>query len=76
MNDYIFNTELPLSTNEITMTIFLDEEFYKVFNDECDIIMQDGTYAEVEDSEGILWGLQASGNGDFLSHRISFEKLS
>lgn len=40
----------------------------------CEIIEQDGTYAEVIQS-GIKIGIHASGNGDFYSHKVEFVKV-
>ena len=43
---------------------------------EFDVILDDGSYAEVLDGKGQKWALHASGDGDFVSHRIRFEALS
>jgi len=75
MDDYIFETKEPLATNEITMEVFLNDYFYEVFDSESQVIKDDGTFVEVKSGDGILWGLHASGNGDFVSHRIRFEQL-
>lgn len=40
------------------------------------LIEDDGSYAEVFDGKGQKWGLHASGDDDFTTHRIRFEALS
>jgi len=74
MKDYYFTTNEELSTNEITMQVFLDEYFNDVFTIKDKIILLDGTYAEVNTLEGV-YGVHASGNGDFRNHKIRFEKI-
>lgn len=76
MEDYRFTTKTPLATNEATMSVFLDEHFYERFDSEAQVITDDGTYVEVEKGNGKLWAVHASGDGDFVSHRISFELLT
>lgn len=65
-----FETEEELATNELTMNEFLD--LFDV--PEEDIHLFDGTYVELK-IEGILYRVDASGNGDFRSHKIEIEKL-
>lgn len=65
-----FETEEELATNEITMNEFLD--LYDI--PEEDIHLHDGTYVELN-IEGVLYRVDASGNGDFRSHKIEIEKL-
>ena len=78
MEDYIFNTEQPLATNEETMSRFLEDYFYHVFDPEAQVIELDGTYAVIQEGYGSdkKWACHAEGNGDFCSHRISFELVS
>lgn len=76
MEDYRFTTKTPLATNEATMSVFLYEHFYERFDSEAQVITDDGTYVEVENGNGKLWAVHASGDGDFVSHRISFELLT
>lgn len=75
MEDYIFNTQHPLATNSETMTVFIEDHFYDVFDSEAQVLQVDGTYAEVE-SDNKIYAVNASGNGDFISHRIRFEILN
>ena len=46
------------------------------FDIDAIFIEDDGSYAEVLDGNGKKWALHASGDGDFVSHRIRFEALS
>ena len=69
MKTYYWTTEQPHTCNTHTMCQYLEEI------NTLEIIDQDGTYAEVVDDEGQKWGLHASGNGDFFSHKIEFEKI-
>lgn len=77
MENYYFRTIDPVPNNEQTMAQFLNtnEHFYSVFDVDAQIILEDGTYAEVEDGLGKKWGVHASGNGDFNNHIITFEEL-
>ena len=76
MENYRFTTEKPIGTNEETMTVFLDDHFYEVFDNKAQVLEDDGTYVEVENGDGKLWAVHASGDGDFVSHKIRFELLS
>lgn len=76
MEDFRFTTIEPLATNADTMDWFLNEHFYEVFDEDAIFIEDDGSYAEVFDGKGQKWGLHASGDGDFTTHRIRFEALS
>jgi hypothetical protein len=76
METYYWNTELPLATNTDTMNDFLDNHLGSYCGSDYKITEQDGTYAEIENKEGTNYGLHASGNGDFCSHKIEFDKLS
>jgi hypothetical protein len=75
MKDYTFTTKEPLVTNSDTMNSFANDHFYKVFDKDAVFTEDDGSYAEVLDGNGVKWGLHASGDGDFISHRIRFEQL-
>lgn len=75
MEDFRFTTTNPHSTNEETMQEFLYEHFYERFCIESLILVNDGSYAEVQDRKDRLWAVHASGDGDFTSHRIRFELL-
>ena len=44
--------------------------------DGTQVITDDGTYVEVENGNGELWAVHASGDGDFVSHRIRFEPIT
>lgn len=75
MKDFRFETILPISTNEEAMEYFLNNRFPEVFSEDAVIIENNGSYAEVEESDGLKWGLHSSGDGDFVSHRIRFEEI-
>jgi len=77
MTDYIFSTIQSLPNNESTMAEFLENEnhFYSRFEKDSEIILLDGTYAEVKNSDGKIYAVHAGGNGDFNNHRITFEEI-
>lgn len=77
MIDYIFSTIESLPNNESTMTEFLENDyhFYSRFDKDSEIILVDGTYAEVKNTDGKTYGVHAGGNGNFNNHRIRFEEL-
>lgn len=77
MEDYRFSTAVPLSTNEDTMAEFLDNDihFCERFNKDAAVVVNDGTYAEIQDADGKRYAVHAGGDGDFLNHRIRFELL-
>ena len=77
MTDYIFSTIESLQDNESTMVQFLENEnhFYSRFEKDSEIILVDGTYAEVKNADGKIYAVHAGGNGDFNNHRIRFEEL-
>ena len=76
METFYWNTELPLATNTDTMNDFLDNYLERHCGSDYKIIKQDGTYAEIENSEGTTYAVHAGGDGDFVSHRVRFEALS
>lgn len=70
MEDFTWTTTHSHPNNEFTMNEYLDNHLPEEF--EC--FFQDGTYAEIEHKTNkSIWGLHASGNGDFYNHRIRFE---
>ena len=39
-----------------------------------EVIFEDGTYAEIKNKNtGAIWGVNASGDGDFTHHKVEFE---
>lgn len=70
MESIYFNTEHAIPNNSCVMGYFIDN-----INTALDIYLVDGTYAEGEDSDGNIFAIHASGNGDFLSHKIEFELI-
>lgn len=67
---FYWNTNYAHSNNMETMQDYLEN--YLPQN--CEIIEDDGTYAEVVQN-GVKIGIHASGNGDFCSHKVEFEKV-
>lgn len=65
-----FETEEELATNELTMNEFL--ELFDI--PEEDIQLYDGTYVELK-IDNVVYRVDASGNGDFRSHKIEIEKM-
>ena len=74
MEDYTWETEDELNTNTDTMNDFIDNHMEDYCKD-YDVVHTDGSYVEIQDSKGVLYGVHASGNGDFSSHRVRFEHL-
>lgn len=77
MEDYIFSTENELATNACTMNEFLNNgvHFYSRFDEDADVLIEDGSYAEVKNGDGNTYAVHAGGNGDFTNHIIRFELL-
>lgn len=77
MKDYRFTTEEPLATTADTMAAFMnnDEHFYSKFDKGAEVIFEDGSYAEVQNADGKIFEVHAAGDGDFVSHRITFNFL-
>jgi len=53
------------------MDDYLDNHMPDVF----EVIVNDGSYAEIRDPHGNVFSVSASGNGDFKNHKVEFEKL-
>lgn len=63
----------PHSNNTETMDDYLNNHLLEGF----EILEQYGSYAEIKNQEsGAIYGLHASGNGDFCNHKIEFELIS
>ena len=62
-------------TSDISRLVLLMEEYLNEYlPTEFDIIIHDGTYAEVQSKNtDCIYALHASGNGDFRSHKVVFE---
>lgn len=72
METFYWYTEQPHSDNNETMTDYLDNHLPLEFT----IVYQDGTMAEVRNSEtGEIFEAHASGNGDFFNHKVEFNAL-
>lgn len=69
---FYWETDYYHQDNAFTMQDFIENHLPPEF----DVILDDGSYAEVLDGKGQKWALHASGDGDFVSHRIRFEALS
>jgi len=76
MENFTFSTELSLATNEETMNYFIDNYLYEHCGEGYEVVYKDGTYVEIQDDNGTLYGVDASGNGDFCNHKIEFKELS
>jgi hypothetical protein len=78
MEDYTWQTTEPMLTNECTMSDFLNSNyhFYSRFDIGAQVALEDGTYAEVKNGDGRRFAVNASGNGDFYNHKVTFELLS
>ena len=70
METYRWHTIEPHNNNEETMNDYLENHL----SDEFEIIFEDGTYAEIKNKNtGAIWGVNASGDGDFTHHKVEFE---
>ena len=70
METYKWRTIEPHSDNEVTMNDYLENHLPQCF----DIILEGGTYAEIQNKNtGQIFGVNASGDGDFTHHKVEFE---
>ena len=70
MDTYRWRTTEPHATNEITMGDYLENHLPDNFEE----LFVDGTYAEIMDKNTrAIWGVHASGDGDFCNHKVEFE---
>jgi hypothetical protein len=74
--EYLWETEEPLSTNGDTMTDFIDNHMQGYFGEVLEVVYDDGTYIEVQNDDGIGYGINSSGNGDFCNHKVLIEILT
>ena len=70
MNDYLYTTDEYHADNTYTMEDYLLHEM----NDSWEVLLVDGSYAEIKTKDGIF-KVQASGDGDSFNHRISFKEM-
>ena len=68
MDDYTFKTE-PLPTTSCIISEFIERELDKELGIEITYI--DGSYAECLKG-GVMYKMDAMGDGDFENHRIKF----
>ena len=70
MDTYRWETDYEHSNNEETMSDYLNNHL----SDNFDVFFIDGAYAEMQDkSNGKIWAVNASGDGDFRHHKVEFE---
>ena len=72
METYYWSTKEEHFDNSETMDDYLSGHLPDGF----EVLVNEGTYAEIRDKKGIVWGLSALGNGDFRNHKVEFEKLT
>ena len=58
------------ANNSVTMSDFIENKL----DEDVEVLMTDGSYAEIE-WNGNKYAIRASGNGDFLNHKVEFELL-
>ena len=75
MEDYTWITTEAMATNTDTMNDFIDNHMAEHCGSDYEVVHEDGTYVEIQNDKHILYGVNASGNGDFCSHRVRFEEL-
>lgn len=76
MEDYTWNTKESMATNTDTMNDFIDNHMVEYCGLDYGVVHNDGAYIEIHSIKGTLYAVRASGNGDFCSHRVRFEKLN
>ena len=70
METFRWHTIEPHPNNETTMNDYLENHLPQCF----DVILEDGTYAEIQNKNtGQIFGVNASGDGDFTHHKVEFE---
>ena len=70
METYKWHTIETHNNNEETMNDYLENHLPQCF----DVIFEDGTYAEIQNKNtGQIFGVNASGDGDFTHHKVEFE---
>ena len=70
METFKWQTVEPHNNNEETMIEYLENHLPQCF----DVIFEDGTYAEIQNKNtGQIFGVNASGDGDFTHHKVEFE---
>lgn len=73
MDNFYWTTEYEHYNNIHTLSEYLEE----YLPDGFEILMVDGTYAEITNTEsGIMYGVHAQGNGDFRHHMVKFEEIN
>lgn len=70
METFTWHTIDPHNNNEETMNDYLENHLPNEFV----VIFEDGTYAEIKHKQsGAIWGVNATGDGDFIHHKVTFE---
>lgn len=44
--------------------------------EDFEVIMVDGTYAEIKNGRGVIFAVNASGDGGFFNHEVEFVRLA
>lgn len=68
---YTYKTDDPHFNNSETMQDYIDNEM----DQSWEVIMIDGTYAEIMTDAGAVYEVHASGNGDSYNHKIDFKLI-
>lgn len=72
MNNHYWSTEDWHYDNKVTMGDFLENQL----SEEFEILMVDGTYAEIENKETCKkYEVHVSGNGDPFEHKAEFKEI-
>lgn len=70
MTTFRWTTEEFHSTNEVTMTDYLENHLPQNF----ETIFEDGTYSEIKNKNtGQIFAVRAMGDGDSFNHKVEFE---
>ena len=76
METFKWHTYEPHANNEETMCEFIENHLDEYCGYDCKVIIYDGTYVEIEVSNGNKYALHASGDGDCYNHKIEFERIN
>lgn len=75
MENFYWSTDYYLGTNTDNMCDFIDNHMADHCGVDFEVVHDEGTYVEIQNDAGDLWGVHASGNGDSYNHIVIFKWL-
>ena len=75
IDDFRWSTDEPLDSNNDVMDNFVDYYMEDHCGDDYKIIVDDGAYIKIKNDQGMVFGVDAGGDGDFNRHRVVFTNL-